>query len=182
MTSRDLTSGDLASGDLASRDLASREHGTGGELSLLVLSGPNLHRLGKREPHIYGHQSLEDVHERVRELASELGVKVTCRQSNYEGELVEWVGAARDDGHSGIVLNPGALTHYSIALYDALLGAQVPSVEVHLSNPEAREPFRHHSVTAGACVGKIAGFGAQSYLLGVRALVQRLRASGSPAS
>ena len=143
---------------------------------LLILSGPNLHRLGKRQPDVYGHRTLEQIHERIREEAATLGAAVECRQSNHEGELVDWVGSAQEQGFAGIVFNPGAYTHTSYALYDALLAAGIPCVEVHLSNPEAREPFRRRSRTAPACVGKVAGFGEASYLLGVRGLLQRLAA------
>ena len=143
-------------------------------LRILVLSGPNLHRLGKRQPEIYGHQTRQQIHEKIAEEAATLGAAVECRQSNHEGELVEWVGSAREQGFAGIVINPGAYTHTSYAPYDALLGAEVPSVEVHLSNPEAREPFRRRSRTAPACVGKVAGFGDGSYLLGLRGLLARL--------
>ena len=141
---------------------------------VLVLNGPNLHRLGKRQPEIYGHQTLAQIHDLIAEEASGLGASVDCRQSNHEGELVEWIGAAEEQGFAGILINPGAYTHTSYALYDALLAAGVPSVEVHLSNPEAREPFRRHSCTAPACVGKVAGFGDGSYLLGLRGLLARL--------
>jgi 3-dehydroquinate dehydratase II len=151
-------------------------------LRILVLSGPNLHRLGKRQPEIYGHQTLEQVHEKIVVEAAALGAAVECRQSNHEGELVEWVGNAREQGFAGIVINPGAYTHTSYALYDALLGAEVPSVEVHLSNPEAREPFRRRSRTAPACIGKVAGFGDGSYLLGLRGLLARLSAERPTAS
>jgi 3-dehydroquinate dehydratase-2 len=146
-----------------------------------VLSGPNLHRLGKRQPEIYGHQTLEQIHERVAAEAAALGASVECRQSNHEGELVDWVGAAQTEGFAGIVFNPGAYTHTSYALYDAILAAGVPCVEVHLSNPEAREAFRHHSCTAPACVGKVAGFGDLSYLLGLRGLLVKLSAAPSKA-
>lgn len=151
-------------------------------LRILVLSGPNLHRLGKRQPEIYGHQTLQQIHEKIAEEAATLGAGVECRQSNHEGELVEWVGSAREQGFAGIVINPGAYTHTSYALYDALLGAEVPSVEVHLSNPEAREPFRRRSRTAPACVGKVAGFGDGSYLLGLRGLLARLSTERPPAA
>jgi 3-dehydroquinate dehydratase-2 len=147
-------------------------------LRILVLSGPNLHRLGKRQPEVYGHQTLAEIHDRIALEATALGASVECRQSNHEGELIDWVGAAKDAGFAGIVINPGAYTHTSYALYDALLAAEVPSVEVHLSNPEAREAFRRHSCTAAACVGKVAGFGDVSYLLGLRGLLARLAASG----
>jgi 3-dehydroquinate dehydratase-2 len=143
---------------------------------VLVLSGPNLHRLGKRQPEIYGSQTLEDIHRLVAESASELGAEVDCRQSNYEGELVEWIGDAKQNGFAGILLNPGALTHTSYTLYDALLGAEVPAVELHLSNPDARESFRHRSTVAPACIGRIAGFGATSYQLALRGLVEYLSA------
>ena len=146
-------------------------------LRILVLSGPNLHRLGKRQPEIYGHQTLEQIHQRIAREATELGCGVECRQSNHEGELVDWVGSAQEQGFAGIVINPGAYTHTSYALYDALLAAGVPSVEVHLSNPEAREAFRRHSRTAPACVGKVAGFGDGSYLLGLRGLLSKLAAA-----
>lgn len=146
-------------------------------MKFLVLSGPNLHRLGKRQPEIYGSQTLAEVHDGVSIAASQCGVSVDCRQSNYEGQLVQWVGEAKDAGFSAIVINPAALTHTSYALYDALLAADIPAVEVHLSNPEAREAFRHESRTAGACVGKVAGFGAQSYVLAVQALAARLSAA-----
>ena len=141
---------------------------------ILVLSGPNLHRLGKRQPEVYGHQTLEQIHQRIAAEAEALGAQVECRQSNHEGELVDWVGSAQDQGFAGIVINPGAYTHTSYALYDALLAAGVPCVEVHLSNPEAREPFRRRSRTAPACIGKVAGFGDGSYLLGLRGLLSKL--------
>jgi 3-dehydroquinate dehydratase-2 len=143
-------------------------------LRILVLSGPNLHRLGKRQPEIYGRQTLEQIHEKIAAEAAQLGAGVECRQSNHEGELVDWVGSAQEQGFAGIVINPGAYTHTSYALYDALLAAGVPSVEVHLSNPEAREEFRRRSRTAAACVGKVAGFGDGSYLLGLRGLLAKL--------
>jgi 3-dehydroquinate dehydratase II len=141
---------------------------------VLILSGPNLHRLGKRQPEIYGHLTLEQIHERLAGEARTLGASVECRQSNHEGELVEWIGSAGDQGFSGIVINPGAYTHTSYALFDALLASGVPAVEVHLSNPEAREPFRRRSRTAPACIGKVAGFGDLSYVLGLRGLLARL--------
>jgi len=141
---------------------------------VLVLSGPNLHRLGKREPGIYGKATLDDIHRALGKTGDELGVEVDCRQSNHEGTLVDWIGQCADEGFSGVVINPAAFTHTSLALYDALLCAGVPAVEVHLSNPAAREEFRHRSFTAAACVGSVAGFGPQSYELGLRALVGEL--------
>jgi 3-dehydroquinate dehydratase II len=141
---------------------------------VLVLSGPNLHRLGKREPEIYGRQTLQEIHDRLGDEADALGAEVECRQSNHEGTLIDWVGEAQEEGFAGIVINPGAYTHTSYALYDALLAAGIPSIEVHLSNPEAREPFRRHSCTAPACLGKVAGFGANSYVLGLQGLLMAL--------
>jgi 3-dehydroquinate dehydratase II len=143
-------------------------------MKILVLSGPNLHRLGRREPEIYGTTTLEDVHAGLVEWASAHGVTVVCKQSNHEGELVTWLGDAREGGFAGVVFNPGAYTHSSYALYDAIRGAEVPVVEVHISNPEAREEFRKHSVVAPACLGKVAGFGVRSYLFGLQALVTHL--------
>jgi 3-dehydroquinate dehydratase-2 len=144
--------------------------------AILVLSGPNLNRLGRREPHIYGHETLDDLHARIASSAGELGASASCRQSNHEGQLIDWIGAAKDDGFSGILINPGALTHTSYALYDALRGAELPAVEVHISNPDAREEFRRVSLTAPACIARVAGFGAESYLLALRGLVQYLAA------
>lgn len=141
---------------------------------MLVLSGPNLHRLGKRQPEIYGTQTLEDIHGLLQAHAASANAEVVCRQSNYEGELVGWIGEAKADGFQGLLLNPGALTHTSYALYDALLGAEVPAVELHLSNPDAREDFRRKSTVAAACVGRVAGFGANSYLLALDGLLGHL--------
>lgn len=140
-------------------------------MRVLVLSGPNLDRLGKRQPEIYGTQTLGEVHAAVERLARERGCEVVCRQSNHEGDLVTWIGSAKDDGFSAIVINAGAYTHTSIALLDALAGAELPAVEVHLSHPEAREPFRTRSRIARACVGKVAGFGVESYLLGLQGIL-----------
>jgi 3-dehydroquinate dehydratase II len=140
-------------------------------LRFLILSGPNLHRLGRREPSIYGSQTLDEIHTGLTDFASSRGVVVDCRQSNHEGQLVEWIGAAGDEGFLGVVLNPGAYTHTSYAIYDAIRACDVPVVEVHLSNPDAREEFRRHSCIAPACVGRVAGFGAHSYRLGLEALL-----------
>lgn len=143
-------------------------------MKILILSGPNLHRLGKREPEIYGSTTLDDVHRGLGEYAATRGIEVECRQSNHEGELVTWIGDAGDAGFAGIVFNPGAYTHTSYALYDAIKGAGVPTVEVHISNPDAREEFRRESKVAPACLGRIAGFGVASYRLGLEGLVERL--------
>jgi 3-dehydroquinate dehydratase-2 len=132
---------------------------------VLVLSGPNLDRLGRREPEIYGRTTLAEIHSGLEEYALGRGAKVECRQSNHEGILIDWIGSAADDGFSAILINPGALTHTSYALHDAVKGSSLPTLEVHLSNPDARESFRRRSRVAPACLGRIAGFGADSYRL-----------------
>ena len=143
-------------------------------MHITVLHGPNLNLLGTREPGVYGHLTLEDINQRLETLGAELGVTLTCRQSNHEGQLVDWVQEARTRS-AGIVINPAAYTHTSVALRDAIAATGLPVVEVHLSNVHAREEFRHRSFSAPVCVGQIAGFGAQSYLLGLRALVAHLQ-------
>jgi 3-dehydroquinate dehydratase-2 len=144
---------------------------------ILVLHGPNLAALGTREPQIYGPASLDDIDRRLAVLGTELGVEVECQQSNHEGVLIDALYRAR--GHAqGVLLNPGALTHTSVALRDAALAAGIPVVEVHLSNPSARESFRHLSYLSGAALGVIQGFGADSYLLGLRALAGHLAHAG----
>jgi 3-dehydroquinate dehydratase-2 len=141
---------------------------------VLVLSGPNLDRLGRREPEVYGCQTLDELHEELRRLAATLGLRVDCRQSNHEGALIDWIWEAVDAAAAGILINPGALTHTSYALYDALRGAGIPSVEVHISNPDAREDFRRESRVAPVVMGRVAGFGTQSYLLALRGLAFQL--------
>lgn len=139
-------------------------------MRVLFLNGPNLNLLGQREPEVYGRTTLADIEVRVRELAAKMGVEVEFRQSNWEGQLVDWIHEARGI-FAGIVLNAGAYTHTSIALRDAIAAAGVPTVEVHLSNVHAREEFRHHSMIAPVCRGVIAGFGVMSYLLGLEAAI-----------
>lgn len=137
----------------------------------LVLHGPNLNLLGSREPSVYGHLSLADIDGLIRDHARARGIRVECRQSNVEGELINWLQSAQKEGFGGVVINPGAFTHYSIALRDTVAGIGVPVVEVHLSNVHGREEFRRHSVIAAVARGQIAGFGPQSYLLGLDALL-----------
>ena len=143
-------------------------------LSIQVLHGPNLNLLGTREPTVYGRQTLEDIDGQIRREAEQLGVEVRILQSNFEGALVEAIHQA-GAWAGGILINPGALTHYSIALRDAVAGVGLPAVEVHLSNVHGREAFRHHSVLAPVCLGQLAGFGAYSYLLGLRGLVHHVQ-------
>jgi 3-dehydroquinate dehydratase II len=139
--------------------------------SALVLHGPNLNLLGTREPAVYGHLSLPEVDRIVRDHGRRRGVRVECRQSNFEGELIGWLQGAARERFGGVVLNPGAFTHYSIALRDAVASITLPVVEVHLSNVHGREEFRRHSVIAAVARGQIAGFGPQSYCLGLDALL-----------
>ena len=143
--------------------MATRAH------AILVLHGPNLNLLGTREPTIYGRASLAEVDRAIERHAASRGATVVCRQSNHEGELIDWIQSAAREGFGAIVINPGALSHYSIAIRDAVASAQVPVIEVHLSNIHARDEFRRHSVVAPAAVGQISGFGPASYLLGVDA-------------
>jgi 3-dehydroquinate dehydratase-2 len=137
----------------------------------LVLHGPNLNLLGTREPGVYGRVSLAEVDRLVKEHGRRRGVRVECRQSNVEGQLIDWLQGAAKGGFFGVVLNPGAFTHYSLAIRDAVAAITVPVVEVHLSNIHGREEFRHRSVIAAVARGQIAGFGPQSYVLGLDALL-----------
>lgn len=138
-------------------------------VKILVLHGPNLRLLGRREPETYGSATLEDINARLRALAAELGAELRIGQSDIEGELVTLIGEAMDWA-DGILINPAAYTHTSVAIRDAIAAANLPAVEVHLSNVHRREPFRHHSYIAPVAAGQIAGFGVDSYLLGLRAL------------
>lgn len=136
---------------------------------ILLLNGPNLALLGVREPEIYGSTTLEDIVGEVKRLAAEKGIEIEALQSDEEGVLVKAIGAARGRV-DGIIVNPAAFTHTSVALHDAIKASGIPAVEVHLSNVYAREGYRHESITAGVCVGQICGFGAKGYLLALEAL------------
>lgn len=146
------------------------------DVRILVLNGPNLQLLGRREPEVYGKATLADIEELVCAAARGLDAGVECRQSNHEGELVDWIGDAAES-FDGIVINPAAYTHTSVALRDAIAAAGLPAIEVHISNVYAREEFRRHSCTAAVCLGQIAGLGVAGYGWALRALVEHLRAS-----
>ena len=141
--------------------------------NILILNGPNLNLLGKRQPELYGRLTLEQISREIRSLAKELSVAVEIRQSNNEGELVDWIQQAPAQ-FGAIVINPAAYTHSSVAMRDAIIAAGIPAIEIHISNIYKREDFRKHSYIAGVAIGQITGFGVQSYLLGLRAAVECL--------
>jgi len=143
------------------------------KMKILVLNGPNLNLLGKRQPEIYGRLTLEQINKKIQALAKELRVEIEIRQSNSEGELVNWIQEA-PQRFGAIVINPAAYTHSSVAIRDAITAAGIPTVEVHISNIYRREEFRKHSYIASVAVGQITGFGTESYLLGLRAAVAQL--------
>lgn len=142
-------------------------------LKIRVLHGPNLNLLGEREPAVYGPATLEDINVLIHNHAEKLGVEVAVDQFNSEGDIIDAIQTARKESDA-IIINPGAYTHYSIAIRDALAGIAIPAVEVHLSNVHAREEFRHISVTAPVCMGQIAGFGPHGYILALEAIKKRL--------
>ena len=141
-----------------------------------ILNGPNLNMLGTRQPELYGHETLSDIEDLCRAHAIGLGVQVEFRQSNHEGDLVTWIQDARGRAQ-GLVINAGAYTHTSVAILDALLAAEVPAVEVHLSHIHQRDSFRHHSYVAKAAKGMICGFGSQGYVLALDALARLIKGS-----
>ena len=141
---------------------------------ILVLHGPNLNMLGKREKNVYGKVSLEKINAELKKLAGELNTELEIKQSNIEGELVNFIQRASKNGTKGILINPAAYTHTSVAIRDAILATKIPTVEVHLSNIYSREEFRHKSLIAPVCVGQITGFGMISYVLGLRALARTI--------
>lgn len=142
-------------------------------ISVLLLNGPNLNLLGKREPDVYGRETLDDVVNHLAKVMEELGGKLTHCQSNHEGVLIDAIHEAKGV-HDGILINPGAFTHYSYALRDALSSVALPTIEIHISNIHAREEFRHHSVTAPVVIGQVVGLGTDGYEWGLRALVRKL--------
>ncbi|HEY0312320.1 MAG TPA: type II 3-dehydroquinate dehydratase [Allosphingosinicella sp.] len=140
--------------------------------TVYVLNGPNLNLLGTREPEVYGDETLDDIAGQLEDRARELGLAIEMRQSNHEGHLIDWLHEAQAEGARAVILNPGGFTHTSVALHDAVKAIVTPVIEVHLSNPQARESFRRRSFVAPAAKGTIAGFGALGYLLALDAAVR----------
>ena len=141
---------------------------------ILVLNGPNLNMLGLREPAVYGHETLADVEAMAQACGTEHGFAVECKQTNHEGQMIDWIHQARGRA-AGIVINPGAWTHTSVAIHDALIACEVPVLEVHISNVHKREAFRHHSYVSLVAVGVIAGFGTQGYTLAIDRFARLLK-------
>ena len=147
---------------------------TGNKMKILVINGPNMQLLGKREPEFYGRESLADVQEKLAEFASELGFEAEFYQSNHEGDIIDKIGNSGDE-IAGLIINPAAYTHTSLAIHDAIKSIAKPVIEVHLSNIYRREDFRRHSLTAPACVGQICGLGTQGYKLAIEAMAEILK-------
>jgi 3-dehydroquinate dehydratase II len=143
---------------------------------ILILNGPNLNLLGTREPQVYGHTTLADVEAQMAQLAAERGVETECFQSNHEGALIDRIHAARTQGVGYIVINPGGLTHTSVALRDALAGVAIPFIEVHISNVHKREEFRHHSYLSGLAEAVLCGFGTSGYAMALNFICDKLQA------
>jgi 3-dehydroquinate dehydratase-2 len=139
-------------------------------MKILVINGPNLNLLGTREPEVYGSVTLKAIEEKMEELAKELAVELTFKQSNHEGQIIDWLHLANEKKFDGIILNAAGYTHTSIAIMDAVKAIGAPVIEVHLSNVFAREEFRHHSYISAVAIGQISGFGADSYLLALRGI------------
>ncbi|MDQ0175149.1 type II 3-dehydroquinate dehydratase [Bacillus chungangensis] len=142
---------------------------------IYVLNGPNLNLLGKREPHVYGQASLQDLIQGLEKCAKELGIVISSYQSNHEGDIIDRLHEANEKKYEGVILNPGAFTHYSYAIRDAIAGIDIPVVEIHLSNVHARESFRRESVTAPVSIGQISGFGFYGYHMALHALLERIK-------
>lgn len=142
-------------------------------MKILCLNGPNLNRLGKREPSTYGFETLQDVEKKLLDFVKNQEVTIKFYQSNHEGQLIDWIHEAEDEGVQGIIFNPGAYTHTSYALRDAIASVNVPVIEVHISNIHKREPFRHHSVLAAVCEGQISGLGTFGYHLALETFISR---------
>jgi 3-dehydroquinate dehydratase-2 len=142
-------------------------------MKILIIHGPNLNMLGTREPELYGTETIGNINEKLSLLAKELGIQIECFQSNVEGEIVSIIQKAYKE-FNGIIINPAAYTHTSVAIRDAILGVQLPTVEVHLSNIYKRETFRHHSFIAPVAIGQISGFGAEGYVLALKGIFKHL--------
>ncbi len=142
---------------------------------ILILNGPNLQLLGTRKKEVYGSTTLEEIRQNLEKIAASFDVELNFYQSNHEGDLVDRIGNAKTEGVDGIVINPAAYTHTSIAIRDAIEGVSIPAIEIHLSNIHAREEFRHRSMTAPVCIGQIAGLGPDGYEWALRAMVKYLR-------
>jgi len=140
----------------------------------LLINGPNLNRLGKREPKIYGSTTLSDLENQLTQYAAQLGIQLTCFQSNHEGDIIDQIHAAEGE-YAAIIINPGAFTHYSYAIRDAIASVGIPVIEVHISNVHTREPFRHQSVIAPVVMGQIVGLGVTGYKLALMALIDKIR-------